>query len=94
MTFTAREQALNATWCALCAAMRYSYCGTAYANPHAATQTGDGHSTTTLQYDNNGNLNQKNVDGVITSYEYDYAKRDYMRQVQQLKCIEFLDKTR
>jgi RHS repeat-associated protein len=75
MTFTAREQALNPTWCALCAGMRYSYCGTAYANPHALTQLSNGYSTTTYSYDNDGNLIQKTTDGTTTTYVWDYANR-------------------
>ena len=34
----------------------YTYAGTGYANPHAATQIANGVSTTTYAYDNNGNL--------------------------------------
>jgi len=33
------------------AAMWHSYAGTAYANPHAVTQIGNGLSTTTFVYD-------------------------------------------
>src|SRR5437773_1564126 len=53
----------------------YSYAGIAYANPHAVTQIANGVSTTTFQYDNNGNLTQKTTDGTSTTYVYDYANR-------------------
>ena len=53
----------------------YPYAGTSYANPHAVTQIGDGVSTTTYSYDNNGNLAQKTTDGVSTTYLWDYANR-------------------
>src|SRR5262245_59608549 len=56
MKFAIREQALNAMWRAQCAAMRYSYRGTGYANPHATTQIGNGTATTSYSYDNNRNL--------------------------------------
>src|SRR5262245_58939613 len=68
-----REQALNAMWYALCAAMWHSYYGTGYANPHAPTQIATGLSTSTFTYDNNGNLIQKTVDGTTTTYVYDYG---------------------
>jgi RHS repeat-associated protein len=75
MKFTAREQTLNATRCALCIAMRYSYGGTAYANPQASTQIGNGTATTTYAYDNNGNLTSAGNGTATTSYSYDYANR-------------------
>jgi YD repeat-containing protein len=53
----------------------YTYAGTGYANPHAVTQIANGVSTTTLEYDNNGNVTQRKTDGVITSYGWDYANR-------------------
>ena len=51
----------------------YSYAGTGYANPHAATQIANGQSTTTYSYDQNGNLSQKTTGGVTTTYLWDYA---------------------
>src|ERR1700746_831337 len=62
-------------WCSLCDAMRYSYSGTGYANPHAATQIGNGTATTTYSYDNNGNLTSAGNGTATTSYSYDYANR-------------------
>jgi RHS repeat-associated protein len=53
----------------------YTYAGTGYANPDAVTQIANGLSTTTLTYDNDGNLAQKIVDGTPTTYLYDYANR-------------------
>src|SRR3989344_5764439 len=53
----------------------YTYAGTNYANPHAVTQIGNGVSTTTYSYDNNGNLAQKTTDGNSTTYIWDYANR-------------------
>jgi YD repeat-containing protein len=53
----------------------YSYSGTGYADPDAVTQIGNGVSTSTFSYDNNGNLTQKTVDGTSTTYVYDYANR-------------------
>jgi RHS repeat-associated protein len=47
----------------------------AYANPDAVTQIGNGLSTTTFTYDNNGNVTQKTTDGTTTTYVYDYANR-------------------
>jgi RHS repeat-associated protein len=47
----------------------------AYANPDAVTQIANGLSTTSLTYDNDGNLAQKTVDGTTTTYLYDYANR-------------------
>ena len=46
-----------------------------YANPDAVTQIANGLSTTTFQYDNNGNVIQKTADGTTTTYVYDYANR-------------------
>jgi YD repeat-containing protein len=46
-----------------------------YANPDAVTQVGNGLSTSTYSYDNDGNLAQKTTDGVTTTYVYDYANR-------------------
>lgn len=46
-----------------------------YANPDAVTQIGNGLSTTTFQFDNNGNVIQKTADGPTTTYIYDYANR-------------------
>ena len=57
------------------ASRRYSYGGTAYANPDAVTQIANGLSTTTFTYDNNGNVTQKTVDGTTTTYVYDCANR-------------------
>jgi hypothetical protein len=53
----------------------YTYAGTAYANPHAVTQIANGLSTSTFQFDNNGNVIQKLTDGVLTTYQWDYANR-------------------
>jgi RHS repeat-associated protein len=53
----------------------YTYAGTGYANPHAPTQIANGLSTSTFQYDNNGNVTQKLTDGVLTTYQWDYANR-------------------
>jgi YD repeat-containing protein len=53
----------------------YTYAGTGTANPHAVTQLSNGLSTTTYQFDNNGNVLQKLTDGVLTTYEWDYANR-------------------
>lgn len=53
----------------------YSYGETGYANPHAVTSIGNGLSTTTFVYDNNGNVAQKTTDGIITTYVWDYANR-------------------
>ena len=47
----------------------------AYANPDAVTQIGNGLSTTTFQFDNDGNVIQKTTDGTTTTYIYDYANR-------------------
>jgi uncharacterized protein RhaS with RHS repeats len=53
----------------------YTHADTGFANPHAVTQIANGVSTTTFQYDNNGNLTQKTTDGTSTTYVYDYANR-------------------
>jgi RHS repeat-associated protein len=53
----------------------YTYAGTGYANPHAVTQIASGLSTTTFNFDNNGNVIQKLTDGVLTTYQWDYANR-------------------
>src|SRR5215475_4138421 len=53
----------------------YSYPGTNYANPHAVTSIGDGRSTTTYAYDNNGNLTSAGNGTATTTYTYDYANR-------------------
>jgi hypothetical protein len=44
-----------------------------YANPHAVTSIGNGLSTTSYAYDNDGNVTQ--VGSTTTSYTYDYANR-------------------
>src|SRR2546422_4456327 len=53
----------------------YTYAGTGYANPHAATQIGNGLSTTSYAYDNNGNLTSAGNGTATTTYTYDYANR-------------------
>src|SRR5262245_61755755 len=53
----------------------YSYAGMGYANPHAVTSIGDGLSTTTYSYDNNGNLISAGNGTATTTYTYDYANR-------------------
>jgi RHS repeat-associated protein len=53
----------------------YTYAGTGYANPNALTTLSNGLSTTTFQFDNNGNVIQKLTDGVLTTYQWDYANR-------------------
>jgi YD repeat-containing protein len=50
----------------------YSYAGTGYADPDAVTQIANGLSTTSFQYDNDGNVIQKTTDGTTTTYIYDY----------------------
>jgi len=55
--------------------MDYAHSPISYANPDAVTQIANGLSTTTFQYDNNGNLTQKTVDGTTTTYVWDYANR-------------------
>ena len=49
----------------------YTYAGTNYANPHAATQIATGLATTTLAYDNNGNL----TGAGSWTYSWDYRNR-------------------
>jgi YD repeat-containing protein len=70
-----REHPLNAMWCSLCAAMLYSYYGMSFANPHAVTSIGNGLSTTSYAYDNNGNLTSAGNGTATTTYFYDYANR-------------------
>jgi RHS repeat-associated protein len=53
----------------------YTYAGTGYANPHAVTSIGNGLSTTTYAYDNNGNLTSTGNGTASTTYTYDYANR-------------------
>jgi RHS repeat-associated protein len=53
----------------------YTYAGPGSANPDAATQIATGYSTTTFQFDQDGNVSQKTVDGTTTTYLYDYANR-------------------
>ena len=53
----------------------YPYAGTGYADPHAVTQIGNGLSTSSYAYDNNGNLTQKTTDGSRQHIEWDYANR-------------------
>ena len=50
----------------------YTYAGTGYADPDAVTQIANGLSTTSFQYDNDGNVIQKTTDGTTTTYIYDY----------------------
>ena len=45
------------------------------ANPDAVTQIGNGQSTTTYAYDNNGNLTSAGNGTATTTYGYDYANR-------------------
>jgi YD repeat-containing protein len=56
-------------------ASKYTYAGTGFANPHAVTQIGNGLSTTTYAYDNNGNLTSAGNGTATTTYTYDYANR-------------------
>ena len=56
-------------------ASKYTYAGTGYANPHAVTQIGNGVSTTTYAYDNNGNLTSAGNGTATTTYTYDWANR-------------------
>ena len=51
----------------------YPYAGTGYANPHAVTSIGNGLSTTSYAYDNNGNLTSAGNGTATTTYSYDYA---------------------
>jgi hypothetical protein len=67
-----RDAALDVMCYSLCGAMRHSYSGTGYANPHAPTQIANGVSTTTLQYDSDGNAVQKTVDGTTVVQTLDY----------------------
>jgi RHS repeat-associated protein len=53
----------------------YSYAGAGYANPHAVTSIGNGLSTTSYAYDNNGNLTSAGNGTATTTYSYDYANR-------------------
>jgi RHS repeat-associated protein len=53
----------------------YPYAGMGNANPDAVTQIATGYSTTTFQFDQDGNVTQKTVDGTTTTYLYDYANR-------------------
>src|SRR5882762_6301461 len=53
----------------------YQYGGVSYANPHALTQIGNGLSTTTYAYDNNGNLISSGTGTATTTYTYDYSNR-------------------
>jgi uncharacterized protein RhaS with RHS repeats len=54
---------------------RTLYVGMGNANPDAVTQIATGYSTTTFQFDQDGNVTQKTVDGTTTTYLYDYANR-------------------
>jgi RHS repeat-associated protein len=56
-------------------ASKYTYAGTGFANPHAVSQIGNGLSTTTYAYDNNGNLASAGNGTATTTYTYDYANR-------------------
>jgi RHS repeat-associated protein len=56
-------------------ASKYTYAGTGFANPHAVTQIGNGLSTTTYAYDNNGNLTSAGNGTATTTYTYDYGNR-------------------
>jgi YD repeat-containing protein len=51
----------------------YTYAGTGYANPHAVTSIGNGLSTTSYAYDNDGNLISAGNGTATTTYSYDYA---------------------
>jgi RHS repeat-associated protein len=55
--------------------MSYRYGGVSYANPDAPTQIANGVSTSTYNWDADGNLIQKTTDGTTTSYAYDYVNR-------------------
>src|SRR6476661_4073971 len=46
-----------------------------YANPHAVTSIGNGLSTTSYAYDNDGNLISAGNGTATTTYTYDYANR-------------------
>jgi len=54
-----------------------SYARTGYASPNAVTQIANGVSTTTLVYDQNGNLTSSKLKGAAASstYAYDYRNR-------------------
>src|SRR6266849_6703662 len=56
-------------------AATYTYSPIGYANPDAVTQIGNGLSTTTYAYDNNGNLISSGNGTATTTYTYDYANR-------------------
>jgi RHS repeat-associated protein len=56
-------------------AATYTYAGTGYANPDAVTSIGNGLSTTTYAYDNNGNLTSSGNGTATTTYTYDYSNR-------------------
>ena len=49
----------------------YPYAGMGYANPDAVTSMGNGLSTTTYTYDNNGNLTSSGNGTATTTYTYD-----------------------
>src|SRR5215475_14497467 len=77
---TNRQQSLSTMWRAFpaggaskCAPVTNTctYAGTGYANPHAVTSIGDGLSTTTYSYDNNGNLASAGKGTATTTYGYD-----------------------
>jgi YD repeat-containing protein len=53
----------------------HPYAGIGYANPDAVTQVGNGLSTTTYAYDNDGNLISSGNGTATTTYTYDYANR-------------------
>jgi YD repeat-containing protein len=53
----------------------YSYAWVSYANPDAPTQIANGISTTSLSYDNDGNLISSGNGSATTTYTYDYANR-------------------
>ncbi len=53
----------------------YQYASTGYANPDAPTTIGNGLASTTLSYDNNGNLISAVIGATTTTYAYDYLNR-------------------
>jgi YD repeat-containing protein len=53
----------------------YTHAGTGYANPHAVTSIGNGLSTTSYAYDNDGNLISAGNGTATATYGYDYANR-------------------
>src|ERR1700730_16438543 len=57
------------------AAASCPYVWIGYANPDAVTQIGNGLSTTTYAYDNNGNLTSAGTGSATTTYGYDYNNR-------------------